>query len=447
MNPIRPIDDERISAYLDNEMNAEQSAAFEEVLRERTDYQAALERIRRSRQAVQQIDRVPAPKDLAERSLIECRHTEAPSPESPIQLADSVDHRDPMNQPWATDRQREHRRPIFWPSALVAAGLMALLTLPSIFSPRPIAMQTTDATVSPDAGGTADTLPNDSTPEVADNRPTITTETAHTAIQQRQETLNRRSQPPARGEAIRARPHPQALMADDGMQAASGEPAAESLASTSVAPHERSLMMSCDVIAKVTVDDRTTQQFLDYLKQNDIRFSANRPANRESAKATEEPDNDTYVASQLILIHADPMQGKNLLADLRAGSIPVELLATKTDLENLGINSANHFDTSASFDESARSSRSAPISAKASNSGPSASELHRLPMRTGNAIRLKAIQPPKDLMDQLRKLPPSSTPGWEVASEVDGPPVRILFYLQVPTDSEPTQQPVSESGE
>ena len=120
-----PIDDERLSAFLDDELSREERAQIELLLEQREDYRNALEELRSVRSVLKSL---PGPALSAEfadrvRTQVQAVDPTATSKEAGNETAKEI-----------TPARKGGFQSYIWPLAALAALVLAMLTLPSILS-------------------------------------------------------------------------------------------------------------------------------------------------------------------------------------------------------------------------------------------------------------------------------------------------------------------------
>jgi len=134
MNQPNPINDERISAYLDHEMDEKERAEFEELLADREDYRQAVEELRSVSLAVSGLPKETAPQDFASQVM------ERLEQESTSAASDgSRDHRSTSKQ--AAPPQTSLLRRYFWPLAALAAALLMAIAIPTLTTTQNLALK------------------------------------------------------------------------------------------------------------------------------------------------------------------------------------------------------------------------------------------------------------------------------------------------------------------
>ncbi len=119
-----PFDDERISAYLDDELSPPERQAFERLLAERADYQNALEDLLAMRQALRSLPREALPRPLSE-------HVLQMAERAMLTGMDSHDSDARVAHASLTDRANVWRR-IAWPLIALAAAFLVWVLGPEI---------------------------------------------------------------------------------------------------------------------------------------------------------------------------------------------------------------------------------------------------------------------------------------------------------------------------
>ncbi len=130
MNGIpSPIDDERISAYLDGELKAEERAEFEQLLHDRSDYRDAVGELEVVRDTVRELPQESLPDDFYKRVLRRAETVMLTT--SSVETVRSLEVESPV------PTSRNLRRWI-WPLAAIAAALLIMLIQPQLVQPPDI---------------------------------------------------------------------------------------------------------------------------------------------------------------------------------------------------------------------------------------------------------------------------------------------------------------------
>lgn len=137
MNNQLPIDDERLSAFLDDELSREERTQIESLIEQREDYRAALDELRNVRAAMKSLPAVALSADFEDRVRTQVlAGSQAKSQQSGSESTREI-----------TPVRKGGFQSYIWPLAAIAALVLAMLTLPSILSSnRNVAKQ--DATKS-----------------------------------------------------------------------------------------------------------------------------------------------------------------------------------------------------------------------------------------------------------------------------------------------------------